>query len=192
MIEFVDDLITSVYKSGKVEDDYLILEEESNVGNPTKLSEVRIRLHDCSKFSVYKFDQDVHINGKHCESYAPFLSEKKGIRSMCDFIIFFSTITNPERVNAWVVNLKSENQGNNRSQLNSGNRITEFIFGKLQDANPNIKLGKISYLLFSSAQIYKAPTNPYISQQSPKTVGAGTLASPKNFLKGVSPILEPI
>jgi hypothetical protein len=192
MIEQVDDLITQVYKSGNTDGDYLILEEEANFGQPTKLSEVRIRLHDCSKYSVYKFDQDVHINGKHCESYAPFLSEKKGVRSMCDFVIFFSTLTQPERVNAWVVNLKSERKGNNRSQLDSGNRLTHFIFGKLQDINPTVKLGKINFLLFSSAPIYKPTINPFSSQQSPTIVGDGTLKSPKNFLKGVSPILKPL
>lgn len=193
MIEMVEKLLHGVYKNGRIHQGYLILEEDANAGNPDALSRVEIRLQNVAEWRVYKFDRAVTINGKECETCLPFLSTMPNARSMCDFIIFYSNIDKPDRINIWVVNLKSGNLGNNAAQLRAGRRMADFIVGKLEDLNHGIKIGKLDFVLFSVTQLYKRTTNPYHhSPSGPSVIGDGTLAKPKNFQRGVTPMLEPI
>jgi hypothetical protein len=112
---------------------------------------------------------------------------------MCDFVIFYSPIVSPNQINVWVVNLKSKNKGNNRSQMNSGSRFVEFVLGKLQDLHSAVSIGRTNFVLFSSTVLYKTSVNPYLSKQnSTGVVGKGTLGQPKNFSQGLTPALEPI
>lgn len=193
MIKEIKELLNISYLDGDIDENgYLVLKEESNRNEALMLSKIQLRLHNVHEYACYKFDQKVHIKGTEFETCFPFLSDQKKVRSMCDFIIFYSTIKSPGKINAWVTNLKSSTAGNNISQLKSGSRMSHFILGKMKDLYPKVSIGKINYVLFSTTLIYKSTTNPLKNKSFAPSSGSGSLISPKNFIKGKHPLLEPI
>lgn len=193
MIDKINSLIQQSYRVEPLRIGNTIhLYENSNIGTQ-KLAEIKLHIKLIAKFAVYKFDQTTVIGGVNCETYAPFLSEGK-VRSMCDFIIFFHTKIAEEELHAWVVNLKSEQDGNNLSQMYSGQRLCEFLLGKLdddlkiQDKPENLLRGQIDYVLFSHrrAKTFKARTNSLLSSKATGNA-SGTGAKPSSFLRVTQP-----
>jgi hypothetical protein len=120
------------------------------------------------------------------------LSDESGVRAMCDFVVFYSDTSDPDRIHVWVVNLKSKNKGNNAAQMRAGGRLASFLIGKFEDLLTGVKIGKTNFVLFSSTLIFKSGTNPFLSQSGIPVAGKGSLAEPKNFPGGVNPKLAPI
>lgn len=150
--------VPDVFEQNKGKDSKtLILTEDCNVHNSKALYKIKLHTRRAGEFAVYKFDQKVTIERESAETYAPFLQPGEA-RAMCDFIIFFNNQYEPEKLCAWVVNLKSGRDGNNVQQMRAGQRLCDFLLGKLDDelkqqAKPQDLLrGTIDFVLFSLPQ----------------------------------------
>ncbi len=150
MITDLKQMIQPAYQCGTLIDQFLVLEEQENLSKPGTLPEVRLFLRDVAQCAAYKFDQIVSIDQIQHETYAPFLTAEKGLRSMCDFIVFYTLRREPEVLHTWLVNLKSSRVGNSAAQLQAGYHLAQFLRGKLGDhaASP-WRLGQLDYVLFS-------------------------------------------
>lgn len=192
MIEEIRKIIDSSYlvDNGLIDQD-LILNEDSNIGNQNALSSIKLRIGNKIKdFAVYKFDQKVTIQAVEIESYAPFL-QPGSLRSMCDFIIFFHQMDEPDTLCTWVVNLKSKKDSNNLQQMRSGRRLTEFLLGKMEDnsitssSGKNINYKGINYILFSlpkpNSGLRRPTTNALLSIDGNSEDADGK--SPENFFR---------
>lgn len=158
MSDRMDQIIHQAYRVSDVFQGHnLILQEDSNANNAGKLYKIRLNVKNIASFAVYKFDQTVTVERNTCESYAPFLLPGR-VLCMCDFIIFFRMKLAPEKLYAWVVNLKSRTDGNNTQQMRAGHRLCEFLLGKLdddlkiQDKPVDLVRGHIDFVLFSLPQ----------------------------------------
>ncbi len=155
---------------------YLILEESENEDKENTLKSAKVNIDSIKSFAVYKFDQTISIKGKQIkdkqeetfelETYAPFLTAKKGARAMCDFILFYNCHEQPEKIHAWVLNLKSTKLSNSASQMHAGLRLTTFLVNKLEDiekahdAKRKLGLGQVNFILFSLFRPETPGTNP--------------------------------
>jgi hypothetical protein len=173
----MDSIIQQAYRVTDVlEPNHLLLQEDSNAGKRNALCTVKLNIKDIADYAVYKFDQKVTAGRNVCESYAPFLQPGKPC-AMCDFIVFFRTTVAPDRLCAWVVNLKSTADGNNIQQMRAGHRLCEFLLGKLDDAlkiqdKPESLLrGHIDFVFFSLPQTKttrkKSGTNALSEKEHP-------------------------
>lgn len=184
MIERVQELVNAAYLAGRREGKYLVLDEAENIHKPGCLHEIKLYLKNVEAIVAYKFDQKIKVLSPQAsveyETYAPFLADIKGARSMCDFIIFYK-LKNDEQIHVWVVNMKSQNLNNNVQQLRAANRIVEFLYGKLNDllaAELNkleqFPVGQVNFVLFST---HKSATNPWSGGNDVGERGR----SPENF-----------
>lgn len=172
MIPQLELLINPAYRIHPQQDgNYLILEETENEGKSNTRKLARVNIDSIKSFAVYKFDQAITIKGRHeetfgLETYAPFLTAAKGARSMCDFILFYTCDEEPEKIHAWVLNLKSTRLGNSDSQMHAGLRLTTFLVNKLEDtekahdARRKLGLGQVNFILFSLGRPGTPGTNP--------------------------------
>ena len=106
---------------------------------------------------VYKFDKELKSPRK---DKFPFFNDGenyKGLRSMCDYIMFYKKT---EKYFVIICNIKSDNKSNNASQLKAGKIFSEFITNTVKRIN-NVDVDfHIKEVLFSSKQLYKSSTNP--------------------------------
>jgi hypothetical protein len=179
MLERLSAIINSVYLTGRQDGpDYFILEEDANTGKVGRLDKITLCVRDVANFSVYKFDQKVIVNGSEYETYAPFLSDSKGVRIMCDFIVFFQMKADPKPIYTWVLNMKSGTDSNNLRQMRAGRCIAQFLLSKLDDAlkeqdqPANLNYAGIKFVLFSIAPGQKAGTNPLLSKLKSAAINA--------------------
>jgi hypothetical protein len=187
----MDNIIHQAYRVPDIfEGNNLVLREKNDPKQPGALCKIRLNIKDIAAFAVYKFDQIVPVGSNECESYAPFLQPGR-VLCMCDYIIFFRMKLTPEKLYAWVVNLKSGVDSNNLQQLRAGHRLCEFLLGKLdddlkiQDKPEVLVCGHINYLLFSLPKTkgsqQKSNTNALSAKKLPVENELGK--TPDKFLR---------
>jgi hypothetical protein len=187
---FFDQVITLInesYRAGKEVDSYLYLDEAENSGKRESLVQIGLFLKGVAQVAAYKFDQVIADRHVTHECYAPVLSDLKGNRSMCDYIVFFR-LKNDARINVWAVNMKSRNLGNNLGQLRAAKRVIDFLLGKLEDqivAETNKPVPDlftpVNFVLFSTRQ--KTGTNPQVPPKTATEVSGSDNSgrNPANF-----------
>ncbi len=172
MISRLKELIHQAYQVTPQQDGhYLILTEPENVGKANTLITARVNIDAINAFALYKFDQFIRIRDTQThtefelETYAPFLASMKGARDMCDFILFYNCEHQPEKIHAWILNLKSSRLGNNINQMKAGHRLATFLISKLEDIEKSrdpkrkIQHGEVNFVLFALARPGMPPTN---------------------------------
>lgn len=208
MIQQLESLINKAYQIDPRKDgNYLILEEPENDGKANTLKSAKVNIDSIKSFAAYKFDQIITIKGKskdkneetiQLETYAPFLSESKGTRAMCDFIIFYNLEGEPDIIHAWIVNLKSREVGNSVNQMNAGLRLATFLVNKLadveksHDAQKRLFLGEVNFILFSLSDANKSGIGPAKSVKTRQPIPGTDPAHPCHYGRKRAPRIGPI
>ena len=108
---------------------------------------------------VYKFDKTPKLNGEPIVDKFPFLNDLVGLKSMCDFMIFYPK---EEKNTLFVVlcNLKSKNKHNNDDQLESGRIFAQFLAETVKRHTKQDWNLEFRRILFSETLLYKGTSKP--------------------------------
>lgn len=121
-----------------------------------KCKEAKFEVKDGDQYLVFKFDPSKKIkrDGKDIEQLFSFFEEGT-CQCICDYIIFYKK--NTGGLFAVICNLKSDNKGNNKIQIDAGEIFANFIYQTAKRVFPNSFTNekiKIVKVLFSSIKIY--------------------------------------
>ncbi|AEI47890.1 hypothetical protein [Runella slithyformis] len=149
ILQKIDELIFTGYKEPTSGRSFVLKENAKQA----KCTQARF---ECKQdVLVYKFDKSVKINQKKVDDKFPFLRDIEGLKSMCDFILFYQK---PQKLLVVLCNLKSGNKHNCQAQLKSGRIFAEFLVNTAKRYySSDFDNVTINYrqVLFSSKLLYK-------------------------------------
>lgn len=150
----IEEIIFSGYKEN-VSGDIFELREDNK-----KAKCAKAKIQKTGDILVYKFDKFPKKDGKEIKDKFPFLNDISGVKSMADFLLFY---TKKDRLFVIICNLKSGNKGNSADQIEAGKIFANFIVSTAQRMfQEDFKEIKPEFIpiLYSSVPLFKVPTNP--------------------------------